>query len=137
MTAKEYLSQVKILRVRMVTLSEQLDYLKSAALYPSLPMSTIPKGPTRNIHKHEDACIRIMEKERQIEAVQNELLEISRAIESIGDTTVQAVVSKRYLSGKAWRDISCELSFSVPRLYELHREGLEEIEVYLKDHSKT
>jgi len=137
MTAKEYLLQAESLKIRIGTMSEQLEYLRSAALYAPPLTSNMPKPSTRNVHKAEDAYVRVMEKEAQIEAAQNKLVEIVSAIDLVAEPTLQAVLSKRYLCKKIWSEISRELNFSIPRLYELHRDALAEIDAFLKQHSET
>jgi hypothetical protein len=137
MTAKEYLSRAKNIKIRISTMSEQLEYLKAAALYTSPPIGDAPKPHIRNIRKNEDAYIRVIEKENEIKAAQEKLLEIAAAIDSVKDPILQAIVCKRYLCGKAWYDISCELNFSISRIYELHRDALAEIDGFLKHGAKT
>jgi hypothetical protein len=89
-SAKEYLSQANSLQIRIGTLTEQLEYLRSAAVYSSPQWSDMPRPATRNVHKNEDAYIRVMDKEQQIRIAQNKLLEIVATIDSVNELTLLA-----------------------------------------------
>lgn len=136
MTAKEYLLQAKSLKIRIGTMHEQLEYLRSAALYDPPQYSNMPRSSTRNIHKNEDAIIRVMDKEEQIKATQAKLGEVVATIDRIENPVHQAILVKRYISEKLWSEISAEIYISVTRLYELHRDALAEVEAILKERSK-
>ena len=137
MTAKEYLSGARDILIRLDAMSEQLTFLKSAAEYSGVQYSHLPRPSTRNVHKNEDAYIRVIEKEEQITAAQKKLSEIETVVSKVGDSTQQAILSKRYLSKKSWGEISRELYYSIPRLYEIHRDALAAVDVLLSGHSKT
>lgn len=132
MTAKEYLSQARRIRTRLEAMSEQLVFLKAAAEYTSPCISDMPKGP-RNIHRTEDAYIRVMEKEEQIKAAQETINEIVVVIGMVTDPTQEALLSKRYLTNKTWCEIIHELHYGHTRIHEIHNAALAVVEGILKE----
>jgi hypothetical protein len=136
MTAKEYLSQARRIRIRLDAMSEQLVFLKAAAEYTSPCISDMPKGP-RNIHRTEDAYIRVMEKEEQITAAQATLSDIVTVIGMVGDPAYEALLTKRYLTNKTWSEIINDLHYGCTRIYEIHNEALAIVDEILKERSKA
>jgi DNA-directed RNA polymerase specialized sigma subunit len=136
MTAKEYLLQAKSLKIRVETMREQLEFLRSAAEYSPPNYSDMPKSKTPNVRKNEESIIRLIEKNEQIETAEKTLSEIIEVINKISDTTKQAVLTKRYLSGKSWGEISAEMYVGTAQLYRFHKEGLEAIEKLIANESK-
>lgn len=132
MTAKEYLSQIKRIQTRLAAMSEQLVCLKANAEYISPQWSDMPKPATRNIHKNEEAIIRVMEWEEKMNEQYNRLADINATINAVADPLSQSILVKRYVMGKIWSDISKELFLGKDRLYQLHRIALAEIETLIK-----
>ena len=112
-------------------MSEQLVFLKETAGYISPCISVIPKKSC-NIHKFEDACIRVMEKEDQIKMLYNKLDEINKIICSVSDPVRQTILIKRYLSNKTWTEISRETGISLRHVQRLHDTTLEELSNNMK-----
>jgi hypothetical protein len=100
MTAKEYLIQAKSLKIRVETMREQLEFLRSAAEYSPPNYSDMPKSKTPNVRKNEESIIRLIEKTEQIETAEKMLSEIIATIDSISDPIKQAIIVKRYLFSK-------------------------------------
>ena len=136
MTAKEYLSQARSIRIRFETMAEQLAVLKSAAEYISPRLSEAPAS-SRNPHKNEDAMIRVVEMEERIAAAREKLIEVSEVINKVADPTQQAILVKRYLRNKTWAEISDEVHYSLARVYEIHRDALRSVEAVGEWHSRT
>jgi DNA-directed RNA polymerase specialized sigma subunit len=128
MTAKEYLSQAARITARLKVMAEQLEYLKAAAAYVVTQFSDMPKPATRNIHKSEDAIVRVIDFEDAMRRLFATLEEITAVINSVSDTTAQAILTKRYLAANTWEQISRELYVSRSRVFELHTAALAEIE---------
>jgi DNA-directed RNA polymerase specialized sigma subunit len=136
MTAKEYLLQAKSLKIRIETMREQLEFLRSAAEYSPPNYSNMPKSKTPNVRKNEESIIRLIEKNEQIETAEKTLSEIIATIDSISDPIKQAVLTKRYLSGKSWAEISAEMFVGTAQIFRHHKEGLEDIEKLIANESK-
>jgi DNA-directed RNA polymerase specialized sigma subunit len=128
MTAKKYLSQAARITAKLKVMAEQLEYLKSASECIPAQMSDMPRPATRNIHKNEDAIVRVMDFEIRMRDLFSQLEEITAAINGVSDTSAQAVLTKRYLIGNTWETISRELYVSRSRVFELHNAALAEIE---------
>jgi hypothetical protein len=128
MTAKEYLSQAARITAKLKAMSEQLEYLKAAAEYISPQWSDMPRPATRNVHKSEDAILRVMDFEDRMHDLFGLLEEITSVINSVSDTTAQAILTKRYLAANTWEQISRELYISRSHVFELHNAALAEIE---------
>jgi len=127
MTGREYLEQARQITARLKIMAEQLDCLKAAAEYAAPQCSHMPKPTNRNIHRLENAVVRVMEYEERMNAEFDRLAEINTRINELPDTTHQALLVKRYICEKSWFEISSELHISVSRLYVLHRQALDKI----------
>jgi len=127
MTAKEYLSQAWSISIQLVTMSEQLEFLRTVALYVSPRLNDLPKPAVRNIHENEDAIIRVIEMEDRIKELEATLDEVIAAINNVSDPTQQAILTKRYLSNKSWSDIAQELFISLRHVQRLHDAALDVI----------
>jgi hypothetical protein len=128
MTAKEYLSQARQINIRLKALKERLEHFKSAAEYAGVQYNDLPKPASRNVHKNEDAIIRMMEMEARINAEFAVLVKINDIIERLEDPRQQAILSKRYMYSKKWEAISSELFLSVRHVQLLHGHALKEVE---------
>ena len=137
MTAIEYLSQARQINTRIKAMAEQLEYLKAAAEHIGTRYSDMPKPAIQNIHKNEDAIIKVVDLERRINDQFNRLAEISATIESVSDPTSQTLLVKRYLKCETWREISCEMHFSPCHIYRLHNLALDEIGKMIANESKV
>jgi DNA-directed RNA polymerase specialized sigma subunit len=133
MTAKEYLSQAWQLKMRIESMTEMLAFLQSAAKYSSPQFSDMPKPPQRNIHKTEDAIIRVMDFEEKIQTERDKLSGVMAIITNIGDATAQAIVVKRYIDRKTWNDIADETYASLRQVHRIHQTVLDEMTAKLKD----
>jgi DNA-directed RNA polymerase specialized sigma subunit len=132
MTAKEYLSQAGKLKIRIMTMREQLVFMKSATEYTSPQYGDTAANATPNIRKTEDYIIRCLDKEDQIKAVEKSLGDVIEIIDSFEDEIKHSILVKRYLCRKKWQDIAKELFISRTAVYNIHAEILEEIELLIK-----
>jgi DNA-directed RNA polymerase specialized sigma subunit len=127
MTAKDYLSQAWSIKIRLDAMVEQLKFLKSAAEHISPRLSDTPTQ-SRNIHRAEDAYVRVMEFEERMHEQYVKLNEISEAINSVSDPTAQAILVRRYLGRNTWDEIVCAVHVSRSHVIRLHIAALAEIE---------
>jgi len=117
-------------------MAEQLAFLKSAAEYAAPCLNDAPRCP-RNHNKNEDAILRVLEMEERMAAAQEKLNKVSEVIDKVSEPTQQAILVKRYLSKKTWADISSEVYYSIPRVYEMHRDALNTVQSVLDCHSES
>ena len=128
MTAKEYLSQAWSIRIRLEAMAEQLEFLKSTAQYIVPQYSDMPKPATPNIHKNEDAIIRVITYKERMEKQFAKLDEINETINSVSNPTSQAILVKRYIGRNTWDEITSAVYVSRSHAFELHNAALAEIE---------
>ena len=128
MTAKEYLNQAWSIKIRLEAMSEQLAFLKSAALCITPQYSDMPRPATRNVHKNEDAIIRVMDFEERLRKQYDKLDEINETISGVSDPTAQRILAKRYFKRNTWNGIARQLYLSRSRVFALHNAALDEIQ---------
>ena len=112
-------------------MAEQLEFMKSTAMYFSPQYSDMPK-PSQNIRKTEDAIIRVLDCEERIRKQHAKLDEINETINSVSNPTAQAILVKRYLGGKTWVEIAQEMYISERHTRRVHNDGLAEVDRLLK-----
>ena len=127
MTAKQYLSQIRRIKMRVAALSEQLACMKEVAGLASSVISDLPRSPNRNIYKLENEVIKQLEWEEKIEGELNRLEEINATIAAVADPTLQTLLVKRYVGGETWEKIATDLFVSIRHVYRFHDEALAEI----------
>ncbi|MCL1964925.1 MAG: hypothetical protein FWF69_07675 [Firmicutes bacterium] len=132
MTAKQYLSQIRSLKIRIAAMAEQIEFLRAAAECVTTTYSDMPRPATRNIHKNEDAIIRVLDMEERMRGAFNRLTEINEAIESLSDPTLHSLLVKRYVRGERWEQIAADLFVSIRQVHRLHQAALDKIEADLK-----
>lgn len=112
---------------------QQIAALNDLATRVTSNISDMPGSPNRNIHKLEDAIVRIVDLQNEIGSDVNSLLEIkSQIVESIKQVTDpegQVVLEERYLCYAKWEDIASELGYTVRQIFRVHDAALKEIVV--------
>lgn len=112
---------------------DQIAALNDLATRATSNISDMPGSPNRNIHKLEDAIVRIVDLQNEIGSDVNSLLEIkSQIVESIKQVTDpegQVVLEERYLCYAKWEDIASELGYTVRQIFRVHDAALKEIVV--------
>jgi len=132
MTAKEYLLQAKSIITRLEAMAEQLEFLRSAAVYIVPQWSDLPKAATRNVHKNEDAIVRVMEFEDRMKAQYAKLTEINDTVDRLRDPMHRIILVKRYFSGKTWREVACEIHYNERMVRRIYNDALLEIDRLLE-----
>ena len=133
-----YLSTVIFLLVKLIwryrrDLRDYCTQFYNLATRATSNISDMPGSPNRNIHKLEDAIVRIVDLQNEIGSDVNSLLEIkSQIVESIKQVTDpegQVVLEERYLCYAKWEDIASELGYTVRQIFRVHDAALKEIVV--------
>ena len=132
MTARQYLSQARNIKIRLVAMAEQLEFLKSAAEYVVSEFSDMPQPAARNIYKNADAIIRVMDYEDKIKAQYDKLTEISDLVDKLEDAMRRTVLVKHYFSGRTWREVAVETSYCERTVRNIHTAALAEVEKLLE-----
>jgi len=131
LSAREYLSGAWKIKLRIESMTRVLEFLQSAAEYTGPAYSDMPKSAARNIHKNEDAVIRVMEHKERIEAERRKLADVMDTIAGISDPAAQAVVVKHYIDRKTWARTAAEVFVSERQARRLHAAALAEVEQIL------
>lgn len=102
-------------------------------------MSDMPGSPNRNIHKMENAIIKIVDLEDEINSDINELIslkaDITHMIKRVTNRQERTILEKRYLCFDTWEQISVDMGYSIQHTFRLHDKALREIDGFLKDES--
>ena len=131
MTAIQYLSQIRSIQFRLSSMAAQLECLRAATECITPTYSETPCSQTRNIHKQEDAIIRVLDWEEKMRAEVNRLAEINAVIAAVSNPILQALLVRRYVCGETWEKVAGEISYSLSQTKRLHFSALAEVEVML------
>ena len=95
--------------------------------------------PSEGKSKIEDAIIKIMELEDEINHDIDELVDlktdITHLIKSLDSHEYQIILEQRYLCFKSWEKISVDLEYSIQHTFRLHDAALTDLESFYKDES--
>jgi len=136
MTAKEYLSQAYRIDNDINSKLEQIASLRDLATRATSTLTDMPGSPNRNIHRMEDAIIKIMALEDEINDDIHELIslktDITHTIKRVSNRAERTVLEKRYLCFDTWEQISVDMGYSIQHTFRLHDKALREIDEFLK-----
>lgn len=131
--AKNYLMRAYRIDNRINSKLDQIASLNDLATRATSNISDMPGSPNRNIHKLEDAIVRIVDLQNEISSDVNSLLEIKSqivdSIKMVTDPEGQVVLEERYLCYTKWEDIASELGYTVRQIFRVHDAALKEIVV--------
>lgn len=117
MTAKEYLTQAYKIDTDINSKLEQVDSLRDLATKATSIMSDMPGSPNRNIHKMEDAIVKLADLKNEINADIHELItlkaDITHMIKRVSNRQDRTVLEKRYLCFDTWEQISVDMGYSI------------------------
>ncbi len=144
MTAKEYLNQAYRLDQRINSKLEQVSILRSLTQKITVSYESDPVSHTRNVSSLEDAILRLMESENELNADIDALVdmkqEVCAAIRKVRSPEYQLLLEQRYLCFKSWSEIAASLNLEERYVYKVHGRALQEIEKIIdlkKRHEKT
>lgn len=139
MTAKEYLSQAYKIDDDINSKLEQIASLRELATKATTVISDMPGSPNRNLHKMEDAIVKLTDLEAELNEDINRLatmkVDITRMIKRVTNRQERNVLEKRYLCYETWEQISVDMGYSIQHTFRIHDLGLQKIEEFLKDES--
>lgn len=129
MTAKEYLSRAYRVDQRINTKLTRISELRALAQKCTVAYGGERVSHTRNVASLEDAVMKIMEAEKELD-VQIDLLvdtkkEIEGVIERVPDADCRLLLEMRYLAMESWTEIACQMNTYRMRVYRLHDKSLE------------
>lgn len=131
--AKRYLSQAFGLNQRIESKLGQIEELHDLATKATVTYSDMPKDLNRDGSRMEDAVIRIIELETEINRDMVRLVELKkdiiRRINTVDNSELQTILELRYLSYMKWEEIAVELNYGIDNVFRLHRNALGEIRI--------
>lgn len=131
MTVKDFLKDIKRKNASLDMLKEQLEKLRSMAVYKSPVMDDIGGFGSPNVHSKEDLYAKIAETSEKLDRMQIELIEdIRKATEmimSLKDARTLQIFSMRYLNYQTWENIADSLDITFQWVHKLHGRGLREL----------
>lgn len=137
MTAKEYLGQAYRLDQRITSKLQQIDSLRSLTRKVTASYDSEVVSRTRNVHSLEDAIIRLMEAEEDINRQIDELIqlkiEIGETINQVRNESYRLILEKRYLCFLPWDQIASEMHYSRRWVLNRHDRALEVVDRLLAE----
>ena len=139
MKIKEYLMQAYRIDQRINSKLEQIGALHDLATKATVTFSDMPRNPNKGKSKIEDAIIKIMELEDEINHDIDKLVDlktdITHLIKNLDSHEYQIILEQRYLCFKSWEKISEDLGYSIQHTFRLHDAALTDLERFYKDES--
>ena len=112
---------------------DQIAVLNDLATKATVTYSDMPKSPNRDGSRMEDAIIKIIDLESEINKDMMKLVELKkniiRRVKAVESAELQTILELRYLSYMRWEEIAIELGYGIDNVYYLHRKALDEIEI--------
>lgn len=137
MTAKEFLGQAYRLDQRINSKLQQIDSLRGLTQKVTLSYDNEVVSRTRNVSSLEDAIIRLMEAEeelnRQIDQLVDTKIEIGKLIEMVHNESYRLLLEKRYLCFLSWDQIAAEMHYSRRWVLNKHERALEVADKLLRE----
>ena len=139
MKIKEYLMQAYRIDQRINSKLEQIASLHDLATKATVTYSDMPRNPNKGKSKMEDAIIKIMELEDEINHDIDRLVDlktdITHLIKNLDSHEYQIILEQRYLCFKSWEQIAVDMGYSIQHTFRLHDAALTELERFYKDES--
>ena len=133
MTAKEYLSQARLLDARINAKIQQVSALNDLATHATATLTGMPRNPNRSESRMAEAVVKIVDLQNEINHDIDELVDlkktISYTIKAVPSPELQTLLEKRYLCFQSWEVIAVDMGYSIQHIYRLHDWALREFPV--------
>lgn len=130
---KNYLMRAYRVDQRIENKMEQIAALHDLATKATVTYSDMPKPKNRYGSKIEDAVVKIMDLENEINKDVIELVEIKRqimdSIKAVEDPGLQLLLELRYLNYVGWEQIAVKMNFSIDNVFKLHKKALDAVTI--------
>jgi len=137
MTAKDYLGQAYKLDQRINSKLQQVDSLRSLTQKVTASYGGEVVSHTRNVSSLEDAIIRLMEVEQelnqQIDKLVSLKMDISRCVDLVKNDGFRLILEKRYLCFQQWDHIASDMHYSRRWVLNKHDRAVEVVEKILAE----
>ena len=133
MTAREYLTQARMIDSRINSKLMELQRARELATKATGLVSDMPRNPSPDLQQMESRVVKIVDLEREINAEIDELVDLKRdimeVVKAVDDPELQTLLELRYLCFKDWPDIACEMHCSESNVYKVHSRALQAVRV--------
>jgi len=140
MTTKNYLNRAYNLEKVVNNKLQELETLKAIALKTTSTFSDVPPSGTRNVHRHEDIMVKVVDLQNEVSNDITNLLDAKKEtmnlIKKVDNIVIRMLLEERYLCYNSWEEIAIHLNYSVQHIYRLHSKALKLIEKIIKDESR-
>ena len=137
MTAKEFLGQAYRLDQRINSKLQQIDSLRGLTQKVTQSYDNEVVSRTRNVSSLEDAIIRLMEAEEQLNMQIDQLvdtkIEIGKLIDMVHNESYRLLLEKRYMCFLSWDQIAAEMHYSRRWVLNKHERALEVADRLLRE----
>ena len=128
MTAKEYLSQLTNIHLRIEAMERVVEECYSRATKVTTGFSDVPSG-TPNGNSTEEWFLRYTEKKESLKALCDELemfaYKITREINTMSNNTYTALLINKYVCNRTWEQVAGDLGMNMDYVKgELHSKAL-------------
>lgn len=134
--AKTFLQQVKLYDTHINTKIEEMARLKALAtkITATLKQDVVSGGGNQD--KLGDAVAKIVDLEREINAIIDAYIDLKRqveeVVEKVSDPDEAAIIYKRYFLNERWEQIAMEMNMSHRNVTRLHGRALQTVNELLK-----
>jgi len=136
LNAKEYLSQVFIINKRINSKLQQVSSLKSLALRVNSTFEKDKVSKTRKQSPMEDAIVKIIDLENEINTDIDELIDMKKNIAGeislLTDENSKMVLELRYVALMKWEEIAAATGYDLRWVYRIHKRAIKDFEKPLK-----
>lgn len=124
---KEYLGEYRQMGERIDQITEHLERLYALLMKRTPTLSDMPKAKT-----DEDRMAKTIERVIELNALLNQEIdayvekrqEITQAIRTVEDLTLQTLLEYRYLNGKTWEEIAERMNYGHTQIHRLHNKAI-------------
>ena len=135
MTAKEYLSQARLLDARINAKIQQVAALNDLATHATATLTGMPRNPNRSESRMAEAVVKIVDLKNEINHDIDELVDLKReivgVIKRIDNPEYQTLLELRYLCFYSWEKVAVEMEYDLRYLHKLHRKALEQCSAFV------
>ena len=114
-------------------LEDEIEALRSDAERVTTCMSGRPGRGGPNVDRLPRAVERIEKAQKklaqQLDSCLETRMEVMHSIMALGDTAEQEVLRRRYVMGQSYTDIANAMGVVQRRVYQLHKAGVEKVEL--------
>ena len=131
MTTAEYLSQAYRLDQRIDAKIAQVSSLNDLATKCTATLSDMPRNPSRSTSRMEDAIVKIVDLQHEINDDIDHLVDLKRelveVIKAVNNNEYQVLLEKRYLCFHTWEQIAVDMHYTVKWILKLHKKAIDEV----------